>query len=63
MITRLGYLSVLDDHDIIRMSDSVEPVCDDKQRLSLAKLGYSLLYVAFIVGIYTCSRLIKNNDR
>jgi hypothetical protein len=35
MIARLGYPAVLDDHDIIRMSDRVEPMRNHKQRLSL----------------------------
>ena len=51
MIARLGYLSVFDNHDVIGMSDSIEPVCDDEQCLTLAKLRDCLLNVAFVVGI------------
>ena len=62
MIARLGNFSVFDDHDVISMSNSIEPVSDYKQCFAFAKLRDSLLDVAFVVGVNACCSFIENDN-
>ena len=58
MIARFGDPPVPDDYDMLCMSDRMEPVGNDKQRLAAAELGDRRLDVALIVGIHACGGFI-----
>ena len=55
-------LAVINYQDLISVLDGIQTVGNHQQGLTFYQLRNGLLNIAFIVGVYTCSGLIQNND-
>ena len=62
MVAGLNDAPLVDNQDLIGVTNGIEPVGNDQQGLAPAQLGDGLLDVALIVGVHAGSGLIQNDD-
>ena len=62
VVAGLNDAPLVDNQDLIGVTNGIEPVGNDQQGLAPAQLGDGLLDVALIVGVHAGSGLIQNDD-
>src|SRR5699024_920435 len=62
VVAGLDDAPLVDNQDLIGVTNGIEPVGNDQQGLAPAQLGDGLLDVALVVGVHAGSGLIQNDD-
>lgn len=62
MAALLGDAAVRDDQNLVGMTDRIEPVRNNQQRLALAQRADRLLDIALVISVHTGGGFVQNDN-